>query len=488
MAHSERFPTFRAMAASGRRLRGPTFRGLWRRRRGIGLAAVVAFIVVLGWAMVLGSVSGRRYEAELAAIRRRGEPLTLAEAAPRPVPNSQNAALLYIKAARLLPRDSRWREDFLTLRRVQPPHPLGPAPILAAVAKGAEPAVAVLREAARRERCVFPWWSASQDGRTLSLESLNLLAPLLRVHGEARAQSGDPQAGWKDLAAIVGLARHLNQDPTSLSQTGSLVALRMARKLLPSLLASGTLLGGGSRRIDRTLSELNPEGMGYRAVLTERCAWLQSFELARGGTVAPLWSHAGPGHLGWLGGGEQSEHPSWQASTLRWFAGTFPPLRQALVAGEGAAYLQSWARTVEFSRGSGPPWDASDSIPTPRWSPWRPLLCGDAPYGMSNRSLAALSTAYAAEMRWALALARYRHQRGTYPSSLDQAAPLLGGAPPLDPFSGKSLRYHREGDGYLLYSVGRNGRDDGGVQDAFPRGGQPSRREQRDDISFRVPA
>jgi hypothetical protein len=118
MAHSERFPTFRAMAASGRRLRGPTFRGLWRRRRGIGLAAVVAFIVVLGWAMVLGSVSGRRYEAELAAIRRRGEPLTLAEAAPRPVPNSQNAALLYIKAARLLPRDSRWREDFLTLRRV----------------------------------------------------------------------------------------------------------------------------------------------------------------------------------------------------------------------------------------------------------------------------------------------------------------------------------------------------------------------------------
>jgi len=32
----------------------------------------------------------------------------------------------------------------------------------------------------------------------------------------------------------------------------------------------------------------------------------------------------------------------------------------------------------------------------------------------------------------------------------------------LDPFTGKSLHYVRENDGYVVYSVGRDVRDDGG--------------------------
>lgn len=38
-------------------------------------------------------------------------------------------------------------------------------------------------------------------------------------------------------------------------------------------------------------------------------------------------------------------------------------------------------------------------------------------------------------------------------------------APPLDPFSGKPLLYRMGAEGFVLYSVGENGKDDGGSDD-----------------------
>src|ERR1022692_2022231 len=63
---------------------------------------------------------------------------------------------------------------------------------------------------------------------------------------------------------------------------------------------------------------------------------------------------------------------------------------------------------------------------------------------------------------------RRRHTRlqGDWSSdvcSSDLLAPEFFPAVPIDPYDGKSLRYHPNDDGtYLLYSVGEDGRDDGG--------------------------
>ena len=51
---------------------------------------------------------------------------------------------------------------------------------------------------------------------------------------------------------------------------------------------------------------------------------------------------------------------------------------------------------------------------------------------------------------------------------------------PQDVFSDGDLHYRREGNGYLLYSVGMNGRDDGG------RGRDDPTNLDADDITFRV--
>lgn len=67
----------------------------------------------------------------------------------------------------------------------------------------------------------------------------------------------------------------------------------------------------------------------------------------------------------------------------------------------------------------------------------------------------------------ACALERHRIAHGSYPETLDALASQFAAGVPLDPMVSKPFRYSRTDDGwFLLYSVGPNGTDDGGVMRA----------------------
>jgi hypothetical protein len=75
----------------------------------------------------------------------------------------------------------------------------------------------------------------------------------------------------------------------------------------------------------------------------------------------------------------------------------------------------------------------------------------------------------------AFALAGYHRDHGRYPATLDDLAPIYLAAIPQDLFSGKALVYCPSEKGYLLYSVGVNGIDEGGRwYEAEPPGDDPS--------------
>ncbi|MGA9450505.1 MAG: hypothetical protein WBW41_04070 [Verrucomicrobiia bacterium] len=64
----------------------------------------------------------------------------------------------------------------------------------------------------------------------------------------------------------------------------------------------------------------------------------------------------------------------------------------------------------------------------------------------------------------ACALERYRLAHGEYPEKLGALAPLHIKRVPHDIFGGKPLHYRRAADGkFVLYSIGWNEKDDGGV-------------------------
>jgi hypothetical protein len=74
----------------------------------------------------------------------------------------------------------------------------------------------------------------------------------------------------------------------------------------------------------------------------------------------------------------------------------------------------------------------------------------------------------------AFALAAYRHEHGRYPAKLDDLAPRYLKVVPGDIFSGKALIYRPAEKGYLFYSVGANGKDEGGHwYDDDPPGDDP---------------
>jgi len=61
-----------------------------------------------------------------------------------------------------------------------------------------------------------------------------------------------------------------------------------------------------------------------------------------------------------------------------------------------------------------------------------------------------------------VACERYRSKHGRWPKSLDELADFGFAKGPVDPFDGQPLRYRVEADGVIIYSVGKNGIDDGG--------------------------
>ena len=74
----------------------------------------------------------------------------------------------------------------------------------------------------------------------------------------------------------------------------------------------------------------------------------------------------------------------------------------------------------------------------------------------------------------AFALAEWKLKNGSYPESLDMLVPQYLARVPFDGFAGKPLIYRLEGDGFLIYSIGRNLQDeDGRWFDDEPAGDDP---------------
>lgn len=106
-----------------------------------------------------------------------------------------------------------------------------------------------------------------------------------------------------------------------------------------------------------------------------------------------------------------------------------------------------------------------------------------SPFGSENDSLASIRNAFAGaalslqkvlnkvestEINRALAISaialkRHQLQHGAWPDTLTALVPEYLSAAPRDPVDGHPLRYRRSADGgFVLYSVGTNGTDDGG--------------------------
>lgn len=89
--------------------------------------------------------------------------------------------------------------------------------------------------------------------------------------------------------------------------------------------------------------------------------------------------------------------------------------------------------------------------------------------------------------RLTFALAAYRVDHGAYPLHLADLKPKYVPEIPKDIFNDAEPHYRQDGNGFLLYSVGKNGKDDGGK--GFENGCREENGVEKDwdDLVVRMP-
>ena len=73
-----------------------------------------------------------------------------------------------------------------------------------------------------------------------------------------------------------------------------------------------------------------------------------------------------------------------------------------------------------------------------------------------------------------------RGHGGRLPARLEELVPGYCKAVPADLFDGKPLRYRTFGTGYVIYSVGPDGKDDGGAEP------DPNNSQTSYDVGFKL--
>jgi hypothetical protein len=103
-----------------------------------------------------------------------------------------------------------------------------------------------------------------------------------------------------------------------------------------------------------------------------------------------------------------------------------------------------------------------------------PTTIAEDPWARSEMRLELITLGFA--------MAAYRADHGSYPSKLAELSPKYITAIPKDLFADGELHYKLNADGYVIYSVGPNGVDDGGKGMDEAKNG-----ESWDDIALRIP-
>lgn len=348
--------------------------------------------------------------------------------------------------------------------------------------------VGELREAGKLPDSRFPLEYGKDDPAAILLPHLAALknaAQLLKVRAIAELQAGESQKALEDVRLSLRLAEAIRTEPFLISHLVRIVMLQIALQPVYEGLAE-------HRWSDAQLAELEAPLARQDFLADYRTAMRGEMVLLQIGCIQWLRRH--PDQIANLGGSYDEEGKN-----------NGPDLPGALVAHlipSGWFYQNQYRcvrMTTEFFL---PAVDASKRTVSPdivRESD-RALAAETkhtSPYNILEKMLLpALSSAvkkfaYAQSAvdlaRTAIALERYRLAHGKYPATLDVLAPQFIAQVPHDVIGGGPLKYQREVDGqFVLYSVGWNETDDGGVV-VFKKGSSPDVNVSEGDWVWRYP-
>ena len=277
------------------------------------------------------------------------------------------------------------------------------------------------------------------------------VARLLLLDAHVSTHDGDHSQVLRDLKAIFALSDALRGEPTQVSQMVRIIIHAIDCDAVERLLPHCDWNDAELESLQSAIHAARFKEEFARAMCGERAIGLTTI-------------HSPPFTLGPLRQSNKRE-------MLRVY--------ELLIQG----FLGSWPEIVEQQRELGAEVDRLRRDKLARFSMLGVSLLGPT-FGFT--SAGARANAMQKCTIAGIAAARFRLQHDRLPKSLAEIEPKFLPAalkPPqqlVDPFDGQPLRFKSEKDGLLIYSVGRNGQDDGGDISA----GNKNDRRQPLDVGF----
>jgi len=453
---------------------------------------------------VAAYLAEREVNAILAELKAEGKPITSADLAPPPVPDAENAALVYEEAHDKL-QWSEGEEKLLTqavsnwtsgrplghgiskeqLERMKSglgyEYPHGPssapekrfvpaeelpevqrqageatdAQILAAAKEGLhrnQEVLALVERATAMPECRFDIdWSQGMSALFPQFAWLRGDARLLELQAMALCEEGKADEALQATAQMVDLSNSLKGTPNLISLLVRVSIDSMALGAVERTIYDSTPSPNVCRVAEAVLARVEFRGALVRALEAKRAMDLDVFEGIREGR---------PGMSARNIGGELDMLALW--------GGRYPthclPYDTLFLLKGMELYIER-AKLPFFERDSRLPPElervrAQLESPFPFPPRILSLMLLPAYDGIPRR--VAQGEANVGLARVALLLKAYRGEQGHYPESLEELARYEGKELPLDPCSGQPFHYRRNGSGFILYSVGTDGVDDGG--------------------------
>ncbi len=437
----------------------------------------IAFVLLLPFVAGIVGVKIRRHglekeiARELAAIRARGEPVTLEEldAWYPKVPDAENGALVLTQAlARLPPRRhdehyvtndaedvARLYERSETAKRLTE----ADAETVRILSERHDKTLSLLRNAVRLKSSRFPVHLTNGSNILLPhLAPLKTSSKLLALVAMHEARTGNHAKATDALDTALLISDSLKLEPTLISQLVRMACLNMACGALAPCLSQTEFSSDELQRLSATIgNQLNRPGHA-RALPGERVIGLDVFRYTQNWTV--YWDSVQV-----LG-----EKPPWWNSSALGLRARFHYYKWS--ANDAADRLHLLKTFSSFSEVFALPENERPAAFEKKTSESYKAQANRG-YLVSDVFIPTYRRTYISEMRTicmhraasvALALERFRlDSGGSVPDSLDELVPKHLATVPADPFTGKPLRYLRHGRGYVVYSVGENLTDEQGA-------------------------
>jgi hypothetical protein len=437
----------------------PRRRRLWLLIVGVPLLIAAASGMV--WlAHVNGELQSAIAEADRLDPRWRLDDL-LADRATPPVPNSVDKI---VAADRLRP--PQWEPLSFVAPLIYLPDRRLTAEQAAALTKAVaalQPVFAVARSLidTPHGRHAVTYTSSWYGTARPTINSSCAVAYLLEYDVYARIQAGDADGAVQSAHAAFNAYASIGDEPQMLSQTNRIVGESSAIRLLERALAQGEPSDAVLAAFQVRLTDAEAEPRLLYGLRGERAGWYRVFERVRDGSVPPSIFVNRPGTLS---------------------ADTVLINTPGMLTKNQATSLHFMTELVEIVK-----------RPPGGWT--EPLVAQQAkiadlpsfvrPLGSWAVNFAKSGRRHYAQLRCAVvavAAERFRRTTGQWPATPDElvTAGLLP-AVPIDPYAaGRRIKFARRADGLTVYSVGRNGMDDGGDLTREPTTGETA------DLGFRL--